>query len=81
VKRNERMPGSTLTGEANLLIMPNLDAGNITSNTLKTLGSGVTIGPLLMGCNLSANIATSSITVRGLVNLTTVTVVQHLNKA
>jgi malate dehydrogenase (oxaloacetate-decarboxylating)(NADP+) len=81
VKRNERMPGSTLTGEANLLIMPNLDAGNITSNSLKTLGSGVTIGPLLMGCNLSANIATSSITVRGLVNLTTVTVVQHLNKA
>ncbi len=81
VKRNERMPGSTLTGEANLLIMPNLDAGNITSNTLKTLGSGVTIGPLLMGCNLSANIATSSITVRGLVNLTTVTVAQHLNKA
>lgn len=81
VKRQERMPDSTLTGEANLLIMPNLDAGNITSNTLKTLGSGVTIGPILMGCNLAANIATSSVTVRGLVNLTTVAVVQHLNKS
>ncbi len=80
IKRAERMPDSTLEGEANLLIMPNLDAGNITSNALKSTSNGVTIGPLLMGCELSANIATSSITVRGLVNLATITVVQHLHK-
>lgn len=81
VRRNERMPDSSLIGEANLLIMPNLDSGSITSNTLKSLGSGVTIGPLLIGCNLAANIATSSITVRGLVNLATIAVAQHLTKA
>jgi malate dehydrogenase (oxaloacetate-decarboxylating)(NADP+) len=79
-KRHKRMPNSTLQGDANLLIMPSIDAGNITSNALKTLGSGVSIGPLLMGCTLQANIARSSITVRGLVNLTTVTVAQFLHQ-
>lgn len=80
LKRNERMPNSTLSGRANLLVMPNLDAGNITTNTLKTLTSGVTIGPMLMGCNLPAHIMTSSVTVRGLINMTVMAVVQSIQR-
>ncbi len=75
-KRNESFSGSSLTGQANLLVMPNLDAGNITSNALKMFGGGVTIGPLLIGCKLPGHIVNSSISVRGLVNMTVMAVVQ-----
>jgi malate dehydrogenase (oxaloacetate-decarboxylating)(NADP+) len=64
-------PDSTLKGEANLLIMPNLDAANISFNLLKiTGGDGVTIGPILLGARKPVLIATPSATVRRLVNLT-----------
>ncbi|MCK4707696.1 MAG: NADP-dependent malic enzyme, partial [Gammaproteobacteria bacterium] len=77
-KRNERFSSSLLTGKANLLVMPNLDAANITTNMLKALHCGVTIGPILMGCNLPGHIVNSSVTVRGLVNMTVMAVVQSI---
>jgi len=70
-------PDSTLKGEANLLIMPNLDAANIAFNLLKiTGGEGVTIGPILLGARKTVLIATPSATVRRLVNLTALAVVE-----
>ena len=69
--RNRVHPDSALKGEANLLIMPNLDAANISFNLLKiTGGDGVTIGPILLGAMKPVLIATPSATVRRLVNLT-----------
>jgi malate dehydrogenase (oxaloacetate-decarboxylating)(NADP+) len=69
--RSQVHPDSTLKGEANLLIMPNLDAANISFNLLKSMGGeGVTIGPILLGARQPVSIATPSVTVRGLVNLT-----------
>jgi len=69
--RSRVHPDSTLKGEANLLVMPNLDAANISFNLLKiTGGEGVTIGPILLGANKPVLIATPSATVRRLVNLT-----------
>jgi len=74
--RNRVHPDSTLKGEANLLVMPNLDAANISFNLLKiTGGEGVTIGPILLGANKPVLIATPSATVRRLVNLTALAVV------
>jgi malate dehydrogenase (oxaloacetate-decarboxylating)(NADP+) len=69
-------PDSMLKGEANLLVMPNLDAANISFNLLKiTGGDGVTIGPILLGAQKAALIATPSATVRRLVNLTALAVI------
>ena len=74
--RSRVHPDSTLKGEANLLIMPNLDAANISFNLLKiTGGDGVTIGPILLGACKPVLIATPSATVRRLVNLTALAVV------
>jgi malate dehydrogenase (oxaloacetate-decarboxylating)(NADP+) len=68
-------PGSKLRGEANLLIMPTLDAANISFNLLKTAaGGGVTIGPVLLGAARPVHILTPSATVRRLVNMTALTV-------
>ncbi len=72
--RDDVLPGSTLKGQANLLIMPNLDAAHITYNTLKMLGGGVTVGPILVGAAASAHIVNSSVTVRGLVNMSALAV-------
>jgi malate dehydrogenase (oxaloacetate-decarboxylating)(NADP+) len=70
-------PDSSLKGEANLLVMPNLDAANISFNLLKiTGGDGVTIGPILLGAKKAVLIATPSATVRRLVNLTALAVVE-----
>jgi malate dehydrogenase (oxaloacetate-decarboxylating)(NADP+) len=74
--RSRVHPDSTLKGEANLLIMPNLDAANISFNLLKiTGGEGITVGPILLGAKKSVLIATPSATVRRLVNLTALAVV------
>jgi malate dehydrogenase (oxaloacetate-decarboxylating)(NADP+) len=74
--RSRVHPDSTLKGEANLLIMPNLDAANISFNLLKiTGGEGVTVGPILLGARKPVLIATPSATVRRLVNLTALAVV------
>jgi malate dehydrogenase (oxaloacetate-decarboxylating)(NADP+) len=69
-------PRSRLRGEANLLIMPTLDAANIAFNLLKTAAAdGVTIGPILLGCARPAHILTPSATVRRIVNMTALAVV------
>jgi malate dehydrogenase (oxaloacetate-decarboxylating)(NADP+) len=69
-------PNSRLRGEANLLIMPTLDAANIAFNLLKTAaGDGVTIGPILLGAAGTVHILTPSATVRRIVNMTALTVV------
>ena len=76
VIRSRVHPDSHLKGEANLLIMPNLDAANISFNLLKiTGGEGVTVGPILLGAQKPVLIATPSATVRRLVNLTALAVV------
>jgi malate dehydrogenase (oxaloacetate-decarboxylating)(NADP+) len=69
-------PSSRLRGLANLLIMPTLDAANISFNLLKTAaGDGVTIGPILLGAARAVHILTPSATVRRIVNMTALTVV------
>ena len=73
--RRELMPRSTLTGEANLLVLPNIDADNISYNLLKTAaGGGIAIGPVLLGAAKPAHILTPSATVRRIVNMTALTV-------
>ena len=73
--RRELMPDSTLTGEANLLVLPNIDAANIAHNLLKTAaGGGIAIGPVLLGAAKPVHILTPSATVRRIVNLTALTV-------
>jgi malate dehydrogenase (oxaloacetate-decarboxylating)(NADP+) len=65
------LPDSRLTGAANLLVMPNLDAANITFNALKVVsGEGVTVGPILLGTTKPAHILTPTSTVRRIVNMT-----------
>lgn len=66
------MPDSTLTDDANLLIMPNVDAANISFNMLKTLADGIPVGPILLGVNKPAHILTYAATPRGILNMTAV---------
>ena len=74
--RMASFPNSRLKGEANLLIMPTLDAANIAFNLLKTAaGDGITIGPILLGAAKPVHIVTASSTVRRIVNMTALTVV------
>ncbi len=73
--RHSLMPSSTLTGEANLLVLPNIDAANISYNLLKTAaGGGIAIGPVLLGAAQPVHILTPSATVRRIVNMTALTV-------
>jgi malate dehydrogenase (oxaloacetate-decarboxylating)(NADP+) len=69
------MPNSTLTGDANLLVLPNIDAANIAYNLLKTAAGGnIAVGPVLLGAAKPVHILTASTTVRRIVNLTALTV-------
>ena len=73
--RRRLMPTSTLSGEANLLVLPNIDAANIAYNLLKTAaGGGIAIGPLLLGAAKPVHILTASATVRRIVNMTALAV-------
>ncbi len=73
--RKTIMPNNTLTGEANLLVMPNIDAANIAYNLLKTAAGGnIAVGPVLLGAAKPVHILTSSTTVRRIVNMTALTV-------
>jgi malate dehydrogenase (oxaloacetate-decarboxylating)(NADP+) len=75
--RHDLLPENTLRGQANLLIMPNLDAANISYSLLKNAaGNNVTIGPILLGCAAPVNILTPTATVRRIVNMAALTVVQ-----
>ncbi|MDC8774188.1 NADP-dependent malic enzyme [Roseateles albus] len=73
------LPGSTLKGSANLLVLPSLDAANILFNVLKvTCGHGVTVGPILLGAAAPVHILTPSATVRRIVNMTALAVADVL---
>ena len=73
--RAQLMPSSPLSGEANLLVLPNIDAANIAYNLLKTAaGGGIAIGPVLLGAAQPVHILTPSATVRRIVNMTAMTV-------
>jgi malate dehydrogenase (oxaloacetate-decarboxylating)(NADP+) len=73
--RTQVMPHSTLAGSANLLVLPNIDAANISYNLLKTAaGGGIAIGPVLLGASEPVHILTASATVRRIVNMTALTV-------
>jgi malate dehydrogenase (oxaloacetate-decarboxylating)(NADP+) len=75
VARAGIMPHSTLSGEANLLVLPNIDAANIAYNLLKTAAGGnIAIGPVLLGAAKPVHILTASTTVRRIVNMTALTV-------
>ena len=73
--RNIVMPNSTLSGSANLFIMPNVEAANISFNMLKVMSDGITIGPLLLGVAQPAHILTPSATTRGIVNMSAIATV------
>ena len=74
--RRASFPDTTLKGSANLLITPNLDTGNVTYNLLKMTGShGVAMGPVLLGAARPVHILTTSSTVRRVVNMTALVVV------
>ncbi|MEJ1097265.1 MULTISPECIES: NADP-dependent malic enzyme [unclassified Pseudoxanthomonas] len=75
VLRNRIMPGSTLTGRANLFVLPNLDAANITYNMVRVVTDGVAIGPILMGISKPVHILTTSATPRRVINMTAIAAV------
>jgi len=74
--RRRLLPRTTLSGEANLLVLPNIDAANISYNLLKTAaGNNIAIGPVLLGAARPVHVLTASSTVRRLVNMTAWTIV------
>ena len=75
--RSKAFPNSRLVGQANLLVMPTLDAANISFNLLKVAaGDNLTIGPILLGAAKPVNILTPTATVRRIVNMTALTVIE-----
>jgi malate dehydrogenase (oxaloacetate-decarboxylating)(NADP+) len=75
--RMQVFPNSRFKGEANLLIMPTLDAANISFNLLKVVaGEGITVGPILLGAAKTCHVLTPTATVRRLVNMTALAVVE-----
>ncbi|WP_120965352.1 NADP-dependent malic enzyme [Comamonas sp. lk] len=73
--RAKLMPNSTLLGDANLLVSPNIDAANISYNLLKqAAGGGIAVGPVLLGAAKPVHVLTPSTTVRRIVNMTALTV-------
>ncbi|MFC4932408.1 NADP-dependent malic enzyme [Massilia sp. GCM10023247] len=78
--RAKIMPQSTLKGDANMLVMPNIESANIAYNLLKTAaGNGIAIGPVLLGCARPVHILTPSATVRRIVNMTALCVVDAVS--
>jgi len=73
--RQRMFPHTTLTGRANLYVLPNLDAANITYNMVRVMTDGVAIGPILMGVNKPAHILTPASTARRVVNMTAIVAV------
>ncbi|MEM7206958.1 MAG: NADP-dependent malic enzyme [Pseudomonadota bacterium] len=78
--RDRVFPESRFNGAANVLVMPSLDAANISYNLIKILGDAVPIGPMLVGLNHPGHVLTDSVTVRGIVNMTAVAVVDAIER-
>ena len=79
--REEIFPNSRLAGSANLLIMPGLDAANIAFNMLKVVSGSVAISPILLGAAMPVHIVTPSVTVRGLLNMSAIAVVDAARRS
>jgi malate dehydrogenase (oxaloacetate-decarboxylating)(NADP+) len=79
--RRRLLPSSTLSGEANLLIMPNLEAASAAYNLVKAVSDAVTIGPILIGPRRPAHVLNASVTARGIVNMSAVACVDALTRA
>ncbi len=73
--REQMLPGTTLSGRANLFVMPNLDAANIAYNMTRVMTDGVAIGPILMGLDQPAHILTTASTPRRVINMTAIAAV------
>jgi malate dehydrogenase (oxaloacetate-decarboxylating)(NADP+) len=78
--REEIFPNARLDGSANLMIMPSLDAANIAFNLLKAVSNAVAVSPMLLGAARPVHIVTPSVTVRGLLNMAAVAVVDALGR-
>jgi malate dehydrogenase (oxaloacetate-decarboxylating)(NADP+) len=76
ILRRRVMPHSTLSGEANLLVFPNIDAANISLGLVKTMTDSLHVGPILLGTAQPAHILSPSVTSRGVVNMAAVAVVE-----
>jgi malate dehydrogenase (oxaloacetate-decarboxylating)(NADP+) len=74
--RDRVFPHSHISGESNLLVFPNLDAANITLSTAKVMLDALQVGPVLLGTAMPAHILTTSVTSRGIVNMTALAVVE-----
>nr|WP_281246499.1 phosphate acyltransferase [Halomonas korlensis] len=74
--RGRILPDSLLEGEANLLIMPNLDSANIAFTALKVLGNGVSVGPILLGAAKPVHVLNRTVTARGIANMSAFAVVE-----
>jgi len=72
--RQQLFPDSHLSGAANLVLMPSLDAANIAYNMTKQLTEALSVGPMLIGPNKPAHIVTPSVSARGIVNMTAIAV-------
>jgi malate dehydrogenase (oxaloacetate-decarboxylating)(NADP+) len=79
--RRRIMPVTNLTGEANLLVFPSLDAANIALNLLKVMSDALHVGPILLGSAMPAHILTPSVTSRGVVNMTALAAVEAQGRA
>jgi malate dehydrogenase (oxaloacetate-decarboxylating)(NADP+) len=74
--RERAVPDSPLSGTANLLVMPTLDAGNIAFTLLKAASDGLTVGPMLLGMSKPIHVLVPSVTARGIVNLSALAVLE-----
>ncbi len=78
--RNKVFPNSVLRGQANLLVMPNVESAHIAYGLLKTLGGGISVGPILLGAKKPVHIMTSSTSVRSIFNMTAIAVAEAKNE-
>jgi malate dehydrogenase (oxaloacetate-decarboxylating)(NADP+) len=75
------LPNSRLKGDANLLLMPNLDAANAAYQITKIMADALPVGPILIGAAQPAHILTPSVTSRGIVNMTALCVAEVQSNA
>jgi malate dehydrogenase (oxaloacetate-decarboxylating)(NADP+) len=79
--RDKKLPNSRLKGEANVLVMPNLDAANIAYQMTRMLADALPVGPILLGLARPAHILSTSVTARGVVNMTAIAVAEAQDRA
>ncbi|MDX6748815.1 NADP-dependent malic enzyme [Geminicoccaceae bacterium 1502E] len=79
--RDRILPGARLSGEANLLVMPSLDAASIAYNLLKVVTDAVAVGPILLGPAYPAHILNPAVTTRGILNMTAIACVDAISRA